>query len=573
MLVAALLCALWCVPARAAEQINDFHSDITVHRDGSMDVVETICVTSEQDQIQHGIYRDFPTRYKDRYGNNYVVGFKVVSVIRDGAAEQYHTAGMENGVRIYIGDASNYVPVGEHTYVLRYTTDRQLGFFRDHDELYWNVTGNGWVFPIRRASAMVILPPGIPISKVRADGWTGPQGSTARYLTSRIQTGGASFSTTAPLDSYEGLTIAVAWPKGFIDQPTATMKAGWFLGDNRSILFLVIGLIAVLGYFLWAQNRVGIDPVKGAIVPQWEAPDGLSPAAVRYICRMGCDNKTLTAALINAAVKGYITINAEDGVYSIRRISKDTSLLTTEELAATKEMIGLSDFVLLDNTNSMYFQAAIDKLRDTLENHFGRAYFATHVSYALVGMLLSALTLVGSVFVDLTNYQAGGLSILPLGIGAVLFIVMNVVFFRLLRAYTKLGRELMDKAEGLKLYMQVAEQERLDILNPPDRTPQLYEKLLPYALALGVEQQWSEQFADVLAKAQAQGYQPSWYRGPGFYDGDYSGFASSIGNSFSSAISSAATPPGSGSGVFGDGSDGGGGCSGGGGGGGGGGGW
>jgi uncharacterized membrane protein len=128
----------------------------------------------------------------------------------------------------------------------------------------------------------------------------------------------------------------------------------------------------------------------------------------------------------------------------------------------------------------------------------------------------------------------------------------------------------MDKAEGMRLYMKVAEQERLNVLNPPDKTPELYEKLLPYALALGVEQEWSEQFADVLAKAQAEGYHPSWYVGPGFYAGGFSSFGSSLGNSFSSAISSSAVAPGSSSGF---GGGGGGGFSGGGGGGGGGGGW
>lgn len=574
MIVGAMLCAMLSPASLATEQINSFHSDITVNKDSSMNVVETISVNCEQSQIRHGIYRDFPTRYKDRCGNNYVVGFSVLSVNRDGAAEPYHMTGMANGVRIYIGDENNFVSAGEHTYTISYKTDRQLGFYRDHDELYWNVTGNGWVFPIVQASATVHLPAGMSGAKIRTEGWTGPQGSTAKNLKSYVAADGAMFYTTSQLYPEEGLTIAVSWPKGFVDPPTAATKLGWLLRDNNSILILVIGLIVVLGYFLWAQNKVGIDPAKGAIVPQWEAPDGLSPAAVRYISRMKSDNKALTAALINAAVKGYIEINAEDGVYSIKRISKDKSLLTTEELAAIDKMIGMSDFVVLDQANYSYFQSAIEEFGNSLEVHFGRAYFSTHTVYAAVGAVLSAAVLVIAFVADPFRYQSLGLGALPLPVFAVLFIIMNAVFLRLLRAYTKRGRLTMDKAEGLKLYMKVAEQERLEILDPPDRTPQLYEKLLPYALALGVEHHWSEQFADVLAKAQAQGYHPAWYRGPGFYDGNYSGFASSIGNSLSGAISSAATAPGSASGsggVFGG--DGGGGCSGGGGGGGGGGGW
>lgn len=572
----ALLVGILAAPTLADERITSFRSDITVNKDGTMNVVETIKVISEQNEIRHGIYREFPTRYKDRNRNDYVVGFDVLSVTRDGTKEPYHTAGMSNGVRVYIGDAGSYVSTGEHVYTIAYKTDRQFGFFKDHDELYWNVTGNGWIFPIMQASAVVTLPPGVSASDIKLDGWTGPQGSTAQNLKSYVDASGrAVFYTTTPLYPFEGLTIGVWWPKGIVSEPTQAMRLRWFFRDNKSILILLAGLLLTICYFLWAQMKVGIDPQKGAIVPQWDAPDGLSPAAVRYIGRMGYDNKTMSAALINAAVKGYIEIAKEDGVYSIRRKSTDKSLLTPEELAAIDRMLGGMDFIVLDQANNASFRRAIDDFGESLQAHFGAAYFATHSGYAAIGALLSLITLAAAFLADPTRYATMDIGIVPILVAILLFASMNLVFLGLLKSYTKRGRQLMDKAEGLRLYMRVAEQERLEILNPPDKTPQLYEKLLPYALALGVEQQWSEQFADVLQKAQAEGYHPAWYIGPGFYDGGYSSFASSVGNSFASAISSAATPPGSSGGGsgFGGGGFGGGGSSGGGGGGGGGGGW
>jgi uncharacterized membrane protein YgcG len=572
VLLGLLLVALTASSALALEEITSYRSDITVNKDGSMNVLETIQVIAEHSQINHGIYRDFPTRYKDRYGNNYRVGFDVQAVTRDGAPEPYHTAGMSNGVRLYIGDANTYVTLGEHTYTIAYTTNRQLGFFKDHDELYWNVTGSGWVFPIMQATAVVTLPAGVTLSGVKTKGWTGPQGSTGQNFQAYVKPPDkVVFQTTSPLNPYEGLTIAVSWPKGFVDEPTQAMRLGWFLRDNRSTLVCLIGLMIVIGYFFWAQLKVGIDPKRGAIVPQWDPPDGLSPAAIRYVSRMGSDNKALTAALINAAVKGYIEIKEEDGVYTIIRKGTDKSVLSPEELAAVDGMLGSSDSILLDNANSAYFQVGIAQFTDSLNAHYGQAYFASHVGYALFGALLSLLALAAAFVAD-PLVLAGSIPI-PVIVGAGLFVVANVIFFSLLRAYTPRGRQLLDKVEGLRLYMTVAEQERLNILNPPDRTPQLYEKLLPYALALGVEQQWSEQLADVLQKAQAEGYHPGWYVGPGFYGGGYGGFASSLGNSFSSAISSASTPPGSSGGGGGGGGFGGGGSSGGGGGGGGGGGW
>src|SRR3954470_24741877 len=130
------------------ERILSYDSDVTVHDDGSMDVVESIKVFAAGDKIKHGIYRDFPTEYKDKLGIRKTVPFDLVSITRDGRSEDFHTSSRANGIRVYMGPRFSNVPVGEHTYVIAYRTDRQLGYYSDRDELYWNVTGNGWDFPI-----------------------------------------------------------------------------------------------------------------------------------------------------------------------------------------------------------------------------------------------------------------------------------------------------------------------------------------------------------------------------------------------------------------------------------------
>ncbi|HJT97712.1 MAG TPA: DUF2207 domain-containing protein, partial [Rhodanobacteraceae bacterium] len=152
-----MLCHLIATSACADERILDFHSDITIAPDAGMDVAETIRVRAEGNQIRHGIYRDFPTDYRDDLGNRVHVAFEPATLTRDGSDEPFHTEGQDNGIRVYFGSESTLLPPGEYTYVLRYRTTRQLGFFADHDELYWNVTGNGWDFPIDAASATVAL--------------------------------------------------------------------------------------------------------------------------------------------------------------------------------------------------------------------------------------------------------------------------------------------------------------------------------------------------------------------------------------------------------------------------------
>jgi hypothetical protein len=638
-----LLACAGAPPAEAREVIRRFHSHIVVREDGSMEVQETIAVRAEGDQIRRGIYRDFPTQYQDRLGHDYVVGFELQQVLRDGFAEPHHTAPQENGIRIYIGDADVFLPTGEYTYMLTYTTTRQLGFFEDHDELYWNVTGTGWSFPIEEASATVVLPGQVEASALRLDGYTGPQGAAGRDYTATAQPDGTIwFSSTRPLNAYEGLTIVAGFPKGIVRPPTQAEQAEYFVHDNRSILVGLIGLLGLLAYYFWVWHVVGRDPARGTIVVQYEPPERCSPATLRYISRMGFDNEAFSAAVINLAVKGAVTIKEEKKLlqgttYTLTKRNDDVKGLAPEEQKILSALLGGRVALELDNTHYAKLQAATQAATRALSVAFEKRYFATNRGYVFFGLALSVGasiligfshsvmggTMVTFMAVWLAGWSVGvgfllstvfaswkralsssgiamaggtaaavGISVfaIPFVIGEVmglvfltfatslsdafimgLMVAVNALFFHLMKAYTLTGRKFMDHVEGFKTFLAATEQDRLNVLNPPEKTPELFERYLPYALALGVEQQWSEQFTTVLARAAQgggdAGYVPVWYSGPSWRAGSPGHFASSFCGSLSSAIASSSTPPGSSSG------GGGGGSSGGGGGGGGGGGW
>lgn len=620
------------------ERILNFQSDITISADGSMQVRERIKVRALGRKIRHGITRDFPTRYRDRLGNNYTVGFEMLGARRDGQPEKYRVENVSNGKRVYLGDSDVYLDAGEHTYSISYRTDRQLGFFVDHDELFWNVTGNDSDFPIDRASASVTLPSGIQPMAVLLDGYTGPERSLGRdFEASTAGPSHATFVTTAPLGPREGLTIVVSFPKGFIAAPTRDMKIRWFLEDNRSTLVGLAGLLFLLAYYFVAWVFVGRDPERGVIMPFYEPPAGFSPAAVRYVTEMGFDHRTFAAAIINMAVKRYLTVQDEDGVYTLIRGKADKKILSPEEKAIAGKLFATSDRIVLKNANHRRVSLGIEALKTWLRLHLEKIYFLTNRQYLIPGLVFSALLLLAAVLstpgelkfvagfmtVWLTFWSvgvffllsqviqawrgvrrggaghkvlaAGGATFitffsLPFVAGEVAGIVMlghatsaavvailvvvagiNVLFHYLLKAPTRRGRMLLDRIEGFKMFLGATEQDRMNVLYPSTRTPDLFEKYLPYALALGVEQQWSEQFSEVLASAAQRGasYSPTWYSGTSWSTLGASGFSSSLGNSFSSAIASSSHAPGSRSG----GSGGGGGGSGGGGGGGGVGGW
>ena len=189
--------------ASADERILRYLSDVQIQRDSSVEVTETIDVRAEHDRINHGIFRDFPTRYRGAHGSQVRVGFTFEGATLDGLPVPASTETVSNGIRIKIGDPDKYVDVGEHSYTIRYRASREIGRFTGYDELYWNATGNGWIFPIDVAEARIRLPQ--PVRFGQRSVYTGPQGSTASNAeVVDEKPGEIAFRTTQPLGAYEG---------------------------------------------------------------------------------------------------------------------------------------------------------------------------------------------------------------------------------------------------------------------------------------------------------------------------------------------------------------------------------
>ncbi|HRZ15721.1 MAG TPA: DUF2207 domain-containing protein, partial [Candidatus Omnitrophota bacterium] len=616
-MVAFFAGALTLCAQNTAERITSFSSSIRVHEDSTMTVTETITVQAAGENIRHGIYRDFPTRYKDYLGNTYVVDFQVRRVFRDGLSENFWVEPLANGKRVYIGSKHAVLSPGEYTYILEYQTNRQLGFFRDHDELYWNVTGNGWGFEIEKAQAVIELPGGARQQVGALEAFTGPQGARGRdYVTGRDAMDAVTFSTSRPLQPGEGLTIVVAWPKGFVREPDLRQKAVYFFRDNLGSLVGFIGLLAVLAYYLIVWAWVGKDPARGTIIPLYNPPAPLDPAAVRYIMRMGFDQKSFAAEIINIAVKGYITIDEANGGYMLKKTGRAAAELNAGESLLCTTLFGSRATLMIAQENHSEISHAIAQLKQILKNNYEKSYFLTNIGYFAAGAVISAVVVGiaallqaseklpialfmsvwltgwsvgvtvllsqvvtqwkivlrggsgrlaatgGAIFMSLfaLPFLAGeifGLATLVYATSAtvvlILFLAMgiNALFYHLLKSPTLAGRKVMDKIEGFKMFLEAAEKDRMKILYQPTKTPELFEKYLPYALALDVEQAWAEQFAGVLDKAataEGKHYSPAWYAGAHWSNLGAAAFVSSLGSSFAGAISAASHAPGSSSG-------------------------
>lgn len=581
--LAALIAAALPAAAQAEERITRYSSDVRIEQDGTLDVTETIEVNAEGVAIRHGIYRDFPTtrRVMGQPGNH--VGFKVLDVSRDGMAEPFAVQGIRGGVRVRIGSADNDVVPGAHRYVIHFRTTRQIGHFDDFDELYWNATGNGWDFPIDRAEATITLPSPAPF--VRRASYTGPAGATGSTATVTSDTPNSiSFATSAPLAPREGMTVAVGWPKGLVDAPSSRSRALALIGEWLPWLLAAGGLVWLFAYYARTWLRIGRDPRKGTIVPLFSPPDDLSPAALRYILKRNFDNRTVAAALVALGVKGKVRLVEEDGGFftsdkkRIDKLNDDTAGLHKDEARLFHGLFIASDTVELEQKNHSLFSSARDDAEEALKSEFGERYYQPNLGPSMMGcarlVLLAAGLLLAIVLIGMMVDGVGPVTAFQLSSKAplallVLAVPVVMIGFFLLGAPTREGRAMMDRIEGFKHYLSVTEAERFDRMQPPEETLTLFEKYLPYAIALDVETRWADRFQSQIAAAMAspaaQGSTFGWYSGGSSPWSDVGGFTSSIGDSLASSIGTASSSPSSGSG--------GGGSSGGGGGGGGGGGW
>ena len=213
-----------------------------------MIVVDRIKVYSTGDKIKRGIFRDFPTKYEDEYGNNINITFEVLEILRDGNPESFHTENQINGIRVYLGKSNYFLPNGEYTYTIKYKTDRQIGYFDKFDELYWNVTGNGWDFLIENVTATVNLPQPVSRDDVKLYGYTGESGSKGNDFSYKvINKNKILFKSTTILYPKEGLTIVVQWPKGIVYEPSQSERISVLHAkDNLQVVAGIIGIFILI---------------------------------------------------------------------------------------------------------------------------------------------------------------------------------------------------------------------------------------------------------------------------------------------------------------------------------------
>ena len=424
-----LIAAVSSVPAE--EAIENFRSDVSVARDGTVHVEETIKVRAEGNEIRRGIFRDVSTTFEDAEGRIHRVDFDLISVTRDGKPEPNFIERHSDYLRVYAGEEDVFLNTGSYTYVFTYETDRQIRWFDDKPELFWNVTGNDWSFPILATSANLTLPD--EAAPVRFEAYTGAFGERGRDWRGGVGSDGVlRLSATRRLNPGEGLSIVAEIPAGAVDRPDPADSARYFFLDYREWFIGVGGLIVVLAYYFWAWNRVGRDPKSGTVIPLFYPPKGLSPALTSYVHNWGFGAnawKAFTASALSLAVKGLLVFDQEGKDLVFERTPKAAPPdLPADEAAVLGWVDKEGGYAEINKANGKAVQKIGQDFQSAVRKEGGGRFFKNNIAHFVIGVLLSVLTLAAILFFGQLSDEEIGLFVAVFFVGIVLsFFVVPII--------------------------------------------------------------------------------------------------------------------------------------------------
>ena len=557
-LLLLVLTALVSPSAAKERYLRKFFSDIAVLPNGTIDVTENITFQFVGGPW-HGIYRDIPVEYSGPRGLNYSLFLSVKSVTDDsGQNLRYETSRVRHYLRIKI-----YIPGADNstrTVSIDYTVSNALKYFDDHDEFYWNVTGDEWPIQIDSAGAHVVFPEGT--ANLRAKAFTGTFRSTGSAASARVEGTGVDVQTTAPLNIHEGLTLATAFDKGAVREPTAFSL---FLLYLRSNWPLVLPVFVFIFMFWWWWTR-GRDPRLRPIAAQYEPPDKLSPGEVGTLIDNSVDMRDITASIVDLAVRGYIVIeekqkdhllgltHSKDYIFHLKKSRAEWASLKPHEQTLLNGLFSsgnAGDLVTLDQLHNTFY-TNIPVMRDQIfASLVGNSYYARRPDSVRASYLAFGLV-TGAILIGLGHWLSQHLGMAPMP-----FIVSGIIsglivcgFGLVMPARTQTGARALEGILGFEDFLAHVESDRF---NRMIKTPEMFEKFLPFAMALGVEKNWSRAFQGIYTQP------PQWYQGgsfgPGFYPYAFANNLSSMSSMAGTAMASA--PRSSGGSAFGGGGGGG----------------
>lgn len=529
--LAAAIALLVGSSASATYYIQSFDVALELAPTGTLKVAETLTIVYVT--AHHGIERWIPVSYPTPVGTSVTIDVRTGPVTMDGGSVPVETRGGGRNRVLRIGDPDVTI-TGPHVYRIEYTASRALLFHDNYLQLYWNVTGNDWDVPIRQATATLSLPSDVSPDLVSATSYAGAWGTNARGTPVTVDSAGRFVFASGALNPGSGLTIDVSIPRSAlpIQPPTFAQNLGRFLWDNKLALLPIATLVLML--VVW--SRLGRDPRRGTIAPAFEPPTGVGPGAAGVLVDDRIDLRDISAMVIGLAVSGHLSIRENSPStdtladkartwlggastqYTFVRGRSSPETLSPAERALFDAIFPDGDaketpLSSLENRFYKHLPTLRIRLYDELikKRYYTQSPERVRQSYAGWGTALIAAG-VGLAFVFESIY---------LGVCVGLSGLVVLAFSPIMPRKTQGGVDALAEVLGLAEYIQRAEKDRIEFSDAPEKSPQHFERLLPYAVALGLTAIWVGKFEGLLREP------PRWYVGGPTFNGHL--FAMSLG--------------------------------------------
>ena len=530
---------------------------------------EIVAVFPNYDQ-NRGIERAIPTTFDGRR-----VFDGKIEVWRNGSEESIADTESGDGVKVFrIGKSDVYVQ-GEQKYTIEYTLTDVIKDSGDYQELYWDVNGTGWTQRFENVSATITFD-----DSVKNDFsneivcFAGGEGSTKNCSSKNIEDNILTFSEQN-LSSYQTLTFAVKFKQGSFSPYEKSSFANFL-----DVGFLAATL-AILGFAIYLLYRIIKDgrseKTNKPIVPQYLPPKNINVLGASKL--LFAYQAKMSAIILELAVNGYIEIRENEvkgflgkkKEYTLKLINRDAKDSLHKEILDSL-FKGKSEYIIKNN-DTKTGQELYSDINTYLTNFEKRVFYKSNKKFEKLNAISFTLCIIGLI---IDSMAIGGLMenlgsdlyFLPV-VSLIVLLIINIIALGISPLSLK-GSEMKEYLLGLKMYMKMAEADRLKYLqsvegaeriisNEGGAKVKLYEKLMPYASIFGIEKSWNR-----VLEVEYGDYTPDWYVGQGAFNA--MAFSSTMNNISSTMNSYSSSTGSSGSGFSGGSAGGGGGWGGGGGG-------
>lgn len=525
--------------------ISEFNSKLEIQKDSSIIVTENILADFSKATYKHGIYRDIPIQYRDGFGQNLDIRFTLIGITdENGQSYEYQKTNEGSNVHLKIGSADIYIDGQIKTYNIKYKLERGLNQFKDHDELFWNTTGNNWPVPIIKSKTIISLPSASPnLNEMTSTCYTGYGYSKDQLCSSKaLDNQTFEFISNAPLLANQGITVVAGFPKNLINYPNTTTYLFWFLQDNWGYFLPLL----VLAFMFYKWHTIGRDPTatRSSIMPEYEAPDNLRPAEIGTLIDDRADMVDITSSIIDLATRGYLQIIEkkdkkliwESTSYSLKKLDTPKNALPLKpfEEKILNKLFESGESVEMDDLKYKFY-TEIPKINEAIYSSLVSQKYYHHnpekIRNDYMGWGIGIFSLAIFALPFIIEFSPS------LGIGLVASAVIVFCFSFIMPRKTQKGIDTKMRILGLEEFIKTAEVDRLKFYEKEN----IFEKILPYAIALGLADKWAKA-CEGLNKGT-----PEWYSSsdPGFnfirFNNSLNSFNQNLGSNLATSPRSSAS--------------------------------